>query len=53
VSVEDDKRLGGPSSSKRTENVEKIWELVHEDRRWTIHELADTIGISLEFARRA
>jgi hypothetical protein len=24
VSVEDDKRLGGPSSSKRTENVEKI-----------------------------
>jgi hypothetical protein len=29
-----------------TENVEKIWELMHEDRRQTIHELADMVGIS-------
>jgi hypothetical protein len=29
-----------------TENIEKIRELFHEDRRWTIHALADTIGIS-------
>jgi hypothetical protein len=30
-----------------TEKVEKIWELIHEeDYRRTIHELADTIGIS-------
>jgi hypothetical protein len=27
------------------ENIEKIWELIHEDRRWTIHELADTVGV--------
>jgi transposase len=46
VSVEDDKRSGRPSTSKTTENVEKIRELVHEDRRRTIHELADTVGIS-------
>jgi hypothetical protein len=46
VSVEDDKRSGVPSTSKTKENVEKICELIHEDRRQTIHELADTSGIS-------
>jgi hypothetical protein len=46
VSVEDDERSGQPSTSKTTENVEKIQELIHEDRRRTIHELADTVGIS-------
>jgi hypothetical protein len=46
VSVEDDECSGRPSISKTTENVEKIRELIHEDRRWTIHELADTIRIS-------
>jgi hypothetical protein len=29
-----------------TENVEKFQELIHEDRRQTIHELADTAGMS-------
>jgi hypothetical protein len=29
-----------------TENVEKILEFIHEDRCRTIHELADTVGIS-------
>jgi hypothetical protein len=46
VSVEDDERSGRPSTSKTTENVEKSRELVHEDRGRTIHELADTVGIS-------
>jgi transposase len=45
VSVEDAERSGRPSTSKTTEN-EKIRELIHEDRRRTIHELADTTGIS-------
>jgi ribosomal protein S25 len=40
------KRSGQTSTSKTTENVEKIQELIHEDRRQTIHELADTVGIS-------
>jgi hypothetical protein len=26
--------------------LKKIWELIHEDRRWTIHDLTDTVGIS-------
>jgi hypothetical protein len=44
VSVEDDKRA---STSKMTENVDKIWELIHEDRRrQTIHEFTYTVGIS-------
>jgi hypothetical protein len=46
VSVEDDKCSGQPSFSKTTEEVEKIRELIHKDCRRSIHELADTIGIS-------
>jgi hypothetical protein len=46
VSVEDDERSGRPSTRKTTENVEKTRELIHEDCRRTIHELADTVGIS-------
>jgi hypothetical protein len=33
VSVEDDERSGRPSTSKMTENVEKIRELIHKDCR--------------------
>jgi hypothetical protein len=33
VLVEDDERSGHPSTSKMTENVEKIWELIHEHHR--------------------
>jgi hypothetical protein len=38
VSVENDERSGRPSTSKMTENIEKIGELIHE--------LPDTAGIS-------
>jgi hypothetical protein len=46
VSFEDDKRSERPSTSKTTENIEKIRELIHEERRRTTHELGDTAGIS-------
>jgi hypothetical protein len=48
VSAEDDKRSGRPSTitTKTTENLGKIWELIHEDCCWTVHELTDTVGIS-------
>jgi hypothetical protein len=46
VPVEDDKGSGQPSTSKTTENVEKIRELIHEDRCRTIHGITDTVGIS-------
>jgi hypothetical protein len=37
---------GDQAPAKRQKNVEKIRELVHEDRSRTIHELADMDGIS-------
>jgi hypothetical protein len=46
VSVEDDERSGRRSTSKTRENVDKFRELIHEDSHRTIHELADTAGIS-------
>jgi transposase len=46
VSVEDHERSGRPSTCETTENVEKIRDLIQEDRRRTIHELADIVGIS-------
>jgi hypothetical protein len=46
VSLEYDKCSEWPSTSKMTEKLKKSWELVHKDHRWTIHELADTFGIS-------
>jgi hypothetical protein len=33
VSVEDDERSGRPRTSKTTDNVEKILEIIHEDHR--------------------
>jgi hypothetical protein len=50
VSVENDERSRRPSTRKTTENVKKILELIHKHRRRTIHELADTVGIS--YARK-
>jgi hypothetical protein len=46
ASAEDDKRSGQPSTSKMTESVEEIRGLVQEDCCRTIHELADTVGVS-------
>jgi hypothetical protein len=46
VSLEDDERSGQSNTSKTTEYVEKIQELIHKDRHRTIHELADIAGIS-------
>jgi hypothetical protein len=46
VSAEDYECSGWSSTSKTTENVEKIWQLIHKHHRRTIHELADTVGIS-------
>jgi hypothetical protein len=46
VAAEDDKCSGRPSTSRMTEDVEKIQEFIHEECCQTIHELADTSGIS-------
>ena len=44
-SVEDDERSGRPVTSRTPENVNKISELIHEDRRQTINELSALVGI--------
>jgi hypothetical protein len=41
VSVEVDEHSGWPSTSKMTENVERIQEVMHEDCHGTIHVLPD------------
>jgi hypothetical protein len=46
VSAEEDEHSGRPSTIKTTQYVEKFQELIHKDHRRTIHELADTVGIS-------
>jgi hypothetical protein len=46
MSVEDDECSGRPSTSRMTENIEKIRELIHKDHRRTTHDIGDTVGIS-------
>ena len=45
--VEDDERPGCLSTSTTDENVEKVKEMVINDRRITIREVADDVGISI------
>lgn len=44
-SVEDEERPGRPITSKTPEKVERIRELIREDRRQTIHEISALVGI--------
>lgn len=45
--VNDDARPGSSITSKTDENVEKVKEIVMENRRITIREVADDVGISV------
>ena len=45
--IEDDERPGRPSTSTTDENVEKVKEMVMNDLRITIREVADDVGISI------
>ena len=45
--VEDDEGPGRPSTSTTDKNVEKVKEMVMNDRRITIREVADDVGISI------
>ena len=47
VKTEGDERPGRPSISTADENVEKVKDLVTNDRRITIREVADDVGISI------
>ena len=45
--VEDDERPGRPSTSIADENVDKVKEMIMNDRRITIRKVADDVGISI------
>ncbi|XP_033610182.1 uncharacterized protein LOC111871520 isoform X2 [Cryptotermes secundus] len=45
--VADDERPGRPSTSTTDENVEKVKAMIMNDRRITIREVADDVGISI------
>jgi len=47
VKIEDDEHPGRPSTSTTDKNVEKVKEMVMNDRRITISEVTDDIGISI------
>lgn len=51
-SVEDDQRLGRPSTAITPENITKIREIIHQDRRQTIHDVAETVGLSYGTCQR-
>jgi len=45
TSVDDDQHTGKPTSCTTAEAVERIQELVRQDRRRTIHDIAEEVGI--------
>jgi phage antirepressor YoqD-like protein len=48
TSVDDAKCSGHPSMHNTDENVDRVQELVHENRRITVREVAKMLGISYE-----
>ena len=45
TSVDNDEHTGRPISCTTPETVARIQELVCQDRRWTIHDIAEEVGI--------
>ena len=46
TSIDDDKRSGWPVSSSTPEMIERVCQIIHEDRRRTIDEVSMLVGIS-------
>src|SRR5215468_1578626 len=46
TSVESDARYGGPSTSRNDKLIDQVRALVMQDRRVTVRELAEEVGIS-------
>ncbi|XP_045101297.1 uncharacterized protein LOC123498196 [Portunus trituberculatus] len=45
--VEDDEGRGRPTTSKSNENIDAVRSIIEEDRRLTIHQIAETVSISV------
>ena len=45
MSIEDDPKSGRPSSSMGDDHIEKVHSVIHENRRLTIREVSEEVGI--------
>jgi len=45
-SVENEERLGHPSTSKTQENVERVSKMIRSNRRLTIREISEDLNVS-------
>jgi len=52
TSVNDDEHTGRPRSCTTPETVAQIQELVRQDRQWTIHNIAEEVGIGYGTCQR-
>jgi hypothetical protein len=46
TSTEDNERSGQPSTSKKEENIPKVWKVICSSCHLTVHEVAEADGIS-------
>ena len=51
-SFEDDPRPGRPSPSHTEETVARVWEIIRTDRRLTIREVAEDVGIAFRTCQK-
>jgi hypothetical protein len=52
MSADDSERSGWPLTSTTSENIAKVLEAILADRRWTIHDVCDIVGLSYGTAQR-
>ena len=52
MSVDDDERSGRPSTSTTPENIAKFREAILADRRQTIHDVCEIVGLSYKTVQR-
>jgi len=51
-SVTDEERSGWPATSRTEENIAKVRQIVHENRRLTIRSIAEQVNINRERVRK-
>jgi len=52
TSVDNDPRSGRPSTSKTDDNVAKVREVIHSNRRLAVREVAEEVSISKQYAMK-
>jgi len=52
MSCKDQPRSGRPSACRNGENLEKVYNAINADRRWTIDEISEITGLSWSSCQR-